>query len=580
MSLCRYLASKPITGPPLTRFATVTQNPDGTTSSSINWLEVVQHEPDNVATWLLYLHFSDRLGESDALLSLIDCNSQLQSPPAAANFAASHLPCAIVHILGDPEMFDWDYEYSPKSFGYSMTALIALHACLTGAFATRNTGLQWESDVANRISDVEEAIWRGRGIVRMVTRFLDNSREPFSPHCDAVIAVLYEMVALRDQYRWALSTLIPQCLPVSRVLPLLQPPRVSATPFPARMADIFLFIWSCGHRSDEERRQVLNDIVWLLHRPATPSEINSFVYRATHPSAGYLGSKLLLINNMSKNLYSEKAVEETGFQIVYLCSTFFSAEPEVFRDHYASSSDTGFPRGLLVHSQRQLCSSSPDVHNVAIPLTLAALSHLGAFDSPNSHPAKHLKRYAGDLNFVATVRRAIHVAVEAGDVDGLITANTALDFIAATAQEYRNSENPDNVQLVQSYHETSTYMWHNFLQTIRAIPTKDTHRTAVKAKAIKYWKKFGKTFDLEEGGKHPSSVSLALSTTESHPRYWLFKKRCGLPSCGCHVAKPEHHLRVCKGCYRILYCSKYCQDRDWSFGHRYVCRSEGAKNAL
>ncbi|GJE90261.1 zinc finger MYND domain-containing protein [Phanerochaete sordida] len=50
-------------------------------------------------------------------------------------------------------------------------------------------------------------------------------------------------------------------------------------------------------------------------------------------------------------------------------------------------------------------------------------------------------------------------------------------------------------------------------------------------------------------------------------------ERCAWAGCGCHIHKPLHPVKVCKGCWLVAYCGPRCQTSDWeSGGHRTVCK--------
>ncbi|GJE90283.1 zinc finger MYND domain-containing protein [Phanerochaete sordida] len=51
-------------------------------------------------------------------------------------------------------------------------------------------------------------------------------------------------------------------------------------------------------------------------------------------------------------------------------------------------------------------------------------------------------------------------------------------------------------------------------------------------------------------------------------------ERCAWRECGCHVHRPLHLVKVCKGCWLASYCGPRCQASDWeNGGHRAVCRN-------
>lgn len=38
-------------------------------------------------------------------------------------------------------------------------------------------------------------------------------------------------------------------------------------------------------------------------------------------------------------------------------------------------------------------------------------------------------------------------------------------------------------------------------------------------------------------------------------------ERCGWAECECHVHKPTHPIKICKGCWVVAYCGPRCQTR-------------------
>ena len=82
----------------------------------------------------------------------------------------------------------------------------------------------------------------------------------------------------------------------------------------------------------------------------------------------------------------------------------------------------------------------------------------------------------------------------------------------------------------------------------------------LKRKALQRWKFFGKAFGLEQSKNKTSARDLGPSDPNDSTRYWRAPQRCSLKSCPCScMSRALHRLRVCKGCYRVLYCSRDCQ---------------------
>ncbi|KIP03440.1 hypothetical protein PHLGIDRAFT_239037 [Phlebiopsis gigantea 11061_1 CR5-6] len=47
-------------------------------------------------------------------------------------------------------------------------------------------------------------------------------------------------------------------------------------------------------------------------------------------------------------------------------------------------------------------------------------------------------------------------------------------------------------------------------------------------------------------------------------------ERCRWAGCLCHVHKPAHPMKMCKGCWNVAYCGEKCRESDWP-NHRDVC---------
>lgn len=69
---------------------------------------------------------------------------------------------------------------------------------------------------------------------------------------------------------------------------------------------------------------------------------------------------------------------------------------------------------------------------------------------------------------------------------------------------------------------------------------------------VQAWHAFGKALEVEK------YLSVAEQTSHS-----VFPplERCAWQDCLCSVYKPIHPLRVCKGCWRVVYCNAKCQTR-------------------
>ena len=105
-------------------------------------------------------------------------------------------------------------------------------------------------------------------------------------------------------------------------------------------------------------------------------------------------------------------------------------------------------------------------------------------------------------------------------------------------------------------HNCIARVWHDTLRSLRAIKTKSSSKAAIRDKAIIDWRKLGKECNLKEG---KNVTTLQVVSTPSTLPYRKIPRRCFWAACGCSTHDAPHHLRVCKGCWRVLYCSAKCQ---------------------
>ncbi|GJE85155.1 hypothetical protein PsYK624_012330 [Phanerochaete sordida] len=58
------------------------------------------------------------------------------------------------------------------------------------------------------------------------------------------------------------------------------------------------------------------------------------------------------------------------------------------------------------------------------------------------------------------------------------------------------------------------------------------------------------------------------------------RRHCNWSGCLCSAHEPPHRVKVCKGCWSVVYCGKDCQENDWTKGgHRERCLRTKAPSA-
>ena len=108
-----------------------------------------------------------------------------------------------------------------------------------------------------------------------------------------------------------------------------------------------------------------------------------------------------------------------------------------------------------------------------------------------------------------------------------------------------------------TFWQTSTRSWHHTLFLLVSIHTESIEHAQVKASVTAQWRKYGAFFGLRD---NENIITLMRPSTPSdEPVYWKIKKHCYYMACPCNITSPPHHVRVCKGCWRVLYCNSTCQ---------------------
>ncbi|KAH8094556.1 hypothetical protein BXZ70DRAFT_364577 [Cristinia sonorae] len=114
-------------------------------------------------------------------------------------------------------------------------------------------------------------------------------------------------------------------------------------------------------------------------------------------------------------------------------------------------------------------------------------------------------------------------------------------------------------------------VWDDTLNSlIRIRPGENQETKQRKKKAIESWRQFGDYFRVDE--QLMVTTLQVPSELSNFAKYWKIPRRCFSSLCTCAAAGQQHPMRVCKGCYRALYCSRKCQRVDWKLGHGSLCK--------
>ena len=130
-------------------------------------------------------------------------------------------------------------------------------------------------------------------------------------------------------------------------------------------------------------------------------------------------------------------------------------------------------------------------------------------------------------------------------------------------------------------------IWHQKREELEQLsPSIAPHRQTI----IDLWTGFGKKCDIDVDAPYDPNAEVE----EAAARRSGQTKRCAWRECLCFGERPQHNLKICKRCTKVLYCSSKCQrrcvsiprwvghktgmvlniaPRDWNDGgHKYICR--------
>lgn len=128
--------------------------------------------------------------------------------------------------------------------------------------------------------------------------------------------------------------------------------------------------------------------------------------------------------------------------------------------------------------------------------------------------------------------------------------------LQVAASKYLLDTEPDSIAC-EACRRTSAMAWHYALDLLSSMRPKSTTQARLRTKALSRWRAYGAIWGLREG---VDVISLEGPSPLSDERpYWNIIKRCYYEACPCRATIPCHRMRVCKGCYRVLYCGSRCQ---------------------
>lgn len=212
-------------------------------------------------------------------------------------------------------------------------------------------------------------------------------------------------------------------------------------------------------------------------------------------------------------------------------------------------------RCVALGCQRQACCGSDDPSTNTSITGSALMSVYPIFRYREKRGLPVLSQLMPETyEFIALIPQHILMVIETGIGFKL---DFYKDFLISPALSVESLRyNPDHKENMDRILSISRKIWFPTLKRIRA--TRPSDRT-FRDKALALWQEFGRRLELREVQPKVESLGHVLG--------------CRWRDCLCHEKRVRcHRMKVCKGCWKALYCGTKCQRLDWTEGgHRERC---------
>ena len=122
----------------------------------------------------------------------------------------------------------------------------------------------------------------------------------------------------------------------------------------------------------------------------------------------------------------------------------------------------------------------------------------------------------------------------------------------ATFYSFRFAPGNKMADMAKSVSDQARRVWLPVLKQLRAL---NIPADSEQYKWVQIWLDFGHNMGFRERFEQRLYDRL-IESPRDVPR-----KHCHWEGCICTDKRPKHSVRICKGCYRVFYCSKQCQKR-------------------
>ncbi|TCD66132.1 hypothetical protein EIP91_001741 [Steccherinum ochraceum] len=570
-----------------------------------SWYLVLAQKPEYLVQWLNVLWKRDdpMLGTLMKTLK-VNMDFGLTTPGQWDAFSATRLPCLLMEMMTDSGLVGHnlgDGSHS-KPVHYASSLMTALRTCvyslLEGVQAENPRDIECAREVLKNLKKLCRALWAQRHLLKPKRQessggFTDHL--PSSTENDHHSATGSDNGVVEDDGSLSWTTVdsdtdgedvseessvgegncatkhsdgdaeLPEtcatCIELLvRVYVMVHgqvPPHTSYAPH------LLLFYWT--YCPDEQSANLALSITEKMYQ-GWPQQVDIFLEQVILCGPEY---PLHYLAKLSRQLRDQTITEESAIRLALLCSMSMRNVDQLLTVQLPEGQ--GLVRSLIIACQRQMCSSSDWVAEMFIAKTVQVIGFLLGRPTTRDFTMDQLDKYTKDLNFIVILSRAFINHVKESDSEGLKIAIHTLGFLYRIAIKIH--ETPSRPVLQSDLYITAARTWHDTMKALSHIRPKDVAQTALKNDALKHWRLYGKAFYFKENDVKFVTLKRAspLSTEEA---YWRIPRECFWLECACAGHDAHHSVRVCKGCWRAVYCGKFCQEQDWKAGHRDLCRAQ------
>ncbi|KAH8094466.1 hypothetical protein BXZ70DRAFT_947572 [Cristinia sonorae] len=545
---CSFLKALIDRGLPRTRYGRL----DGDRNvilTSVDWLKVVTKEHEYVGDWIYHLHRKRHPIVEHLLHVMLTtiCAAAASGSISQSRwrpYDAAHLPCVLMDILCEPDLFD---DVGKPEYLIVIVDLHLLLANFVDVVSAVSNQASCGQHLAERLGDLSKVLWIRRHLI------IKNANLPPSD----LMHLPYErcLVSCMD-----MICMLSQRL---RASPGEKRPPESLFTFAVHFM-LYVFAFS------EVRGSFLSDysiismaLEGILGDLIGFPKLTSTLFER-HPD-GDLGPALcqkLCRCMRDENLPGDDAIRLMGFIGVLVEQT----APQLWKSQ-GSASEERLLFSIFICWRRQLCMSQETLARNFSKITTKVLMKISGNSSVRPMFCVDMVVYSKQASIIAMLSHALVATLEDGAWEDALSALALMDLQNMLPKHF--IINPE--EHFANLRRENRRIWHDTWNKIKGVHVRTEMQHSMKLKIIQLWLEQGRRFDLREGKDVTTLIKPSALSEER--RYWKIPKRCFWGPCACSAYDhPPHHLRTCKGCWRVLYCSSKCQAADWAAGHKNLCQ--------